>query len=52
MQKLGNHLGTTVSMYNSAYKELSKIDKDVYRISGKKIEVEQMEIEKPEEEGN
>jgi len=36
MQKLGNHLATTVSMYNSAYKELSKIDKDVYRISGKK----------------
>lgn len=52
MQKLGNHLGTTVSMYNSAYKELSKIDKDVYRISGKKIEVEPLEIEKPEEEGN
>jgi len=52
MQKLGNHLATTVSMYNSAYKELSKIDKDVYRISGKKIEVEPMEIEKPEEEGN
>ena len=52
MQKLGNHLATTVSMYNSAYKELSKIDKDVYRISGKKIEVEPLEIEKPEEEGN
>ncbi len=50
MQKLGNHLGTTVSMYNSAYKELSKIDKDVYRISGKKIEVEPMELDKPEEE--
>ncbi|HOK17349.1 MAG TPA: DNA recombination protein RmuC [Candidatus Paceibacterota bacterium] len=50
MQKLGNHLGTTVSMYNSAYKELSKIDKDVYRISGKKIEVEPIELQKPEEE--
>ena len=50
MQKLGNHLGTTVGMYNSAYKELSKIDKDVYRISGKKIEVEPMELDKPEEE--
>ncbi len=50
MQKLGNHLGTTVSMYNSAYKELSKIDKDIYRISGKKIEVEPMELDKPEEE--
>lgn len=50
MKKLGNHLSTTVSMYNSAYKELSKIDKDVYRISGKKIEIEPMELEKPEEE--
>ncbi|MGC8944150.1 MAG: DNA recombination protein RmuC [Minisyncoccia bacterium] len=47
MQKLGNHLGTTVSMYNSAYKELSKIDKDIYRISGKKIEAEPLELEKP-----
>ncbi|MGC8880885.1 MAG: DNA recombination protein RmuC [Minisyncoccia bacterium] len=52
MKKLGTHLGTTVSMYNSAYKELSKIDKDVYRISGKKIEAEPLELEKPEgEEG-
>ena len=32
--KLGTHLGTTVNMYNSASKELSKIDKDVLRISG------------------
>ncbi|MGB9763156.1 MAG: DNA recombination protein RmuC [Minisyncoccia bacterium] len=47
MQKLGNHLGTTVSMYNSAYKELIKIDKDIYRISGKKIEAEPLELEKP-----
>jgi len=50
MQKLGNHLGTTVNMYNSAYKEFGKIDKDVYRISGKKIDVEPLEIEKPKQE--
>lgn len=50
MKKLGTHLGTTVSMYNSAYKELTKIDKDIYRISGKKIELEPLEIEKPEQE--
>lgn len=49
MKKLGGHLSTTVSMYNSAYKELSKIDKDVYRISGKKIEIEPMELKKPED---
>ncbi|OQA44162.1 MAG: DNA recombination protein RmuC [Parcubacteria group bacterium ADurb.Bin305] len=49
MKKLGIHLGTTVNMYNSAYKELGKIDKDVYRISGKKIEIETLEIDKPKD---
>jgi len=39
-----------VSMYNSAYKELNKIDKDVYHISGKKIETEPLELDKPKEE--
>ncbi len=51
MQKMGNHLGTTVNMYNSAYKEFSKIDKDVYKISGEKIGAEPLEIEKPKQEG-
>jgi DNA recombination protein RmuC len=50
MKKLGTHLSTTVNMYNSAYKELKKVDKDVYKISGKKIEVEPLEIESPKEE--
>jgi DNA recombination protein RmuC len=50
MKKVGNHLGTTVSMYNSAYKELNKIDKDVYHISGKKIGVDTMVLDKPTEE--
>jgi len=50
MQKMGNHLGTTVNMYNSAYKEFSKIDKDVYKISGEKIGAEPLEIEKPKQE--
>ena len=31
--KIGNSLGTTVNMYNSAYKEFHKIDKDVYKIT-------------------
>jgi DNA recombination protein RmuC len=50
MQKMGNHLGTTVNMYNSAYKEFSKIDKDVYRISGKKVGVDPLEVERPKQE--
>ncbi|MBU4082354.1 DNA recombination protein RmuC, partial [Patescibacteria group bacterium] len=29
LQKMGSNLGTTVKMYNSAYKEFGKIDKDV-----------------------
>jgi len=34
LKKLGGHLGTTVNMYNSAYKEFAKIDKDILRVSG------------------
>lgn len=33
LQKLGNNLGTTVSIYNHAYHEFGKIDKDVYKIT-------------------
>ncbi|MEX0917034.1 MAG: DNA recombination protein RmuC [Candidatus Paceibacterota bacterium] len=46
-KKLGVSLGTTVSHYNSAYKELGKIDKDVYRITGEKVGVETNLLEKP-----
>jgi DNA recombination protein RmuC len=53
MQKLGTHLGTTVGMYNSANKELRKIDKDVYKITagdaGGKME-EVLLLDKPNEE--
>lgn len=34
MKKLGNNLGTTVNAYNTAYKEMKKIDKDVVKIGG------------------
>lgn len=47
MQKLGNNLGTTVGMYNKAYKEYGKIDKDVMKITDGKSEIEVKEIEKP-----
>jgi DNA recombination protein RmuC len=46
-KKLGASLGTTVSHYNSGYKELGKIDKDVYRISETKIGIEAELLEKP-----
>ncbi len=46
-QKLGASLGTVVSHYNAGYKELGKIDKDVYRITGEKAGVETLTLEKP-----
>ena len=47
MKKLGNNLGTTVGMYNKAYKEFGKIDKDVVKITGKTSDIEPMQIEGP-----
>ncbi len=50
MQKLGGHLGTAVNSYNSAYKELAKVDKDVLKIGGERIGVEAVQLDKPKEE--
>lgn len=49
MQKMGTNLGTTVNMYNTAYKEFNKIDKDIYRITDGDSggEVEPILIDKP-----
>ncbi len=46
-KKLGMSLGTAVSHYNSGYKELGKIDKDIYRIAESKIGIEPTLLEKP-----
>lgn len=46
-RKLGVSLGTTVSHFNSGYKELGKIDKDVFRITGDKMDFETNLLEKP-----
>lgn len=48
MRKLGSSFSTTVNHYNTAYKELGKIDKDVVKITGGESSVEPMMIEKPE----
>ncbi|MFA6525551.1 MAG: DNA recombination protein RmuC [Patescibacteria group bacterium] len=50
LKKLGGHLGTTVNMYNSAYKEFKKIDKDVVKLTGGESKIEPIEIEKPKTE--
>lgn len=47
MRKLGISLGTTVSHYNTAHKELKKIDKDVLRIAGTSAEFTPIELDKP-----
>jgi len=46
--KLGNTLGTVVNHYNASGKEFRKIDKDVMRITGTSLAVENVLIEGPE----
>jgi DNA recombination protein RmuC len=47
MQKLGSSLGTTVNHFNSAHKELQKMDKDVVKIADSDPSVEPLLIDKP-----
>lgn len=47
MQKLGNSLGTSVNHYNTAHKELKKIDKDVVKIAKTDPSVEPLLLERP-----
>jgi len=47
MKKLGNSMSTTVNHYNTAYKELGKIDKDVVRITEGERKIDPLQIEKP-----
>ncbi|PIZ94492.1 MAG: DNA recombination protein RmuC [Candidatus Magasanikbacteria bacterium CG_4_10_14_0_2_um_filter_37_12] len=52
MKKLGMSMTTTVNHYNTAYKELGKIDKDVVRITeGEKV-IEPELLDKPKVENN
>ena len=46
-QKLGKALATTVGHYNTGYRELGKVDKDVLRITGEGVEIDRLELEKP-----
>ena len=47
MQKLGNSMSTTVNHYNSAYKELAKIDKDVIKITEGDRAIEPLIVDNP-----
>jgi len=46
-KKVGNSLSTTVNHYNSAQKELGKIDNDVTKITGEAVGIDVLAIEKP-----
>ena len=49
MNKLGKSLGTTVGHYNTAHKELGKIDTDVTKIAGNVKSVEPLLLDKPQQ---
>jgi DNA recombination protein RmuC len=47
MQKLGASLGTTVGHFNTTYKELGKIDRDIVKIAEVEATVEPLQLERP-----
>jgi DNA recombination protein RmuC len=47
MLKLGSSLGTTVGHYNTTYKELGKIDRDIVKITDTDASVEPLLLDKP-----
>jgi len=48
MQKLGSSLGTTVGHFNTTYKELGKIDRDIVKIADTEPSVEPLLLDKPQ----
>lgn len=48
--KVGNSLSATVGHYNSASKELGKIDKDIVKIGGGEVVLELGEVDRPRSE--
>ncbi|HTB48802.1 MAG TPA: DNA recombination protein RmuC [Verrucomicrobiae bacterium] len=48
MQKLGSSLGTTVGHFNTTYKELGKIDRDIVKIADTDPSVEPLLLDKPQ----
>lgn len=47
MQKLGTSLGATVGHYNSAHKQLSRVDKDVVKITSGVKSIDPMLLDRP-----
>lgn len=49
MKKLGTSIGTTVNHYNTAYKELGKIDKDITRITAGERFIDPLQLDAPQQ---
>jgi DNA recombination protein RmuC len=47
MQKLGASLGTTVGHFNTTYKELGKIDRDIVKIAEVEATIEPLQLDRP-----
>lgn len=47
--RLGTSLGATVGHFNSAHKELGRVDKDVIKISGSSAQIDPLLIDKPQQ---
>ena len=47
--KLGNALGTAVNHFNKSNHEFRKVDKDVMRITGEAMQIQNLTLEKPAE---
>lgn len=47
-KRIGASLSTTINHYNAGSKELGKIDKDVYKITGESPELDPLLLEKPQ----
>lgn len=52
MRKIGNNLSTTVNSYNTAYKELGKIDKDIIKLTDGDLKIEIQKIDAPSLDGD
>jgi len=48
--KVGNSLGATVGHFNSAQKELGKVDKDVVKITGGVEKIDPLLLDRPSSE--
>ena len=52
LTKMGKSLSVTVGHYNTSYRELAKVDKDVVRIAGRETRVEPELLDRPNQGNN